>query len=328
MGRKRRSGKDASSYHHHSKSFVIPSKGKMPFSTEQMDPVEFRAAVGDDVYNRIMQWNDSGAVEAMHAAEERRMARERKKPCWVPKLKGNLFIGEVDWDKKDSGEICEVPQSAVALAEQLLQDQQNTSLADGLHGEQGGQQSSPAALPPLIPAIVDELHHIKPSGWGEVDESYIIKPSDWGELEDLHPIEPSGWGELVGDANGPIFSASVHSATLAEAVLEDSVDGQRLLVGGQPFEPSGWDQLDPSWPQLGWDPPGLHAKAKLKSSWEISEYNNDNPYRFHQGNYLEDDSSRRQTSEIGPERDPGWKDHRWYPDQHSPFQRGCYMTAC
>eukprot|EP00250_Pteridium_aquilinum_P023119 c26232_g1_i1 orf=191-730(+) len=90
------------------------------FSMERfLDAQTLRDTVGTTLYDRIMQWNDSGAAEALRAAEQRRKATEIKKPCWVPKLKNDLYIGSVDWGMKESEELCNMPKSAVSFAKEL-----------------------------------------------------------------------------------------------------------------------------------------------------------------------------------------------------------------
>ncbi|MCO5572925.1 hypothetical protein L7F22_026686 [Adiantum nelumboides] len=222
-------------------------KGKVSFIERALDAETLRDTIGTALYDRVMQWNDSGAAEALQVAEQRRKAKEIKKPCWVPKLNDELYIGTVDWNTKESGEVCAMPKSAVAFADESLWEPCRTILASVPESERDEENSlglglhnssnilyDPAVLETSIdtPLMVDAVLEHSADG-------LRLLVGGW-------PVEPSGWDE--------VDSQCVDGPCIVEAVLEDFGNGQRLLVGGWPVQPS-WDELDTNWSQLGWDKP-------------------------------------------------------------------------
>lgn len=294
MGRRRHCARIGKNHPRQIDSLIFPGKDASPCTPDNMEySVSLRESVGDDLYYRIMQWNDSGAAEALKAAQQRRIAKAKGKPCWVPKMKTDMYIGKVDWDKRDSGDAYYIPLSAGALAEELFCE---TYEVDRLDTQQDGHQSAYSG-------------------------SQLSKPT----MEKLHPIKPTAWGDVAAEAEAKIFSTPMDSPTLAEVVLEESVDGQRLLLNGRPLEPSGWDQLDtnwPNWPQFGWDPSGLIIEAKAQSGWQDTQfYHASGLYNVYQSNSFANDP------QLGAAVKSGWKDDLWYQNRYGGFHQGHYMAA-
>lgn len=288
-----------------SKRFVKKNshrKGAFLSMEEILDCESLRETVGTALYDRVMQWNDSGATEALQAAQQRQKARERRKPCWVPKLKNDLYIGTVDWDKEESEEACNMPMSAVALAMELCGEEpcERNGFPPLEDSEQGVEKlafaGSVNAREGVIPNALDNRAVLLTS----IDVPFMVDAVLENCVDGQRllvggwPVEPSGWDDS--DAELP---AGVDAPWLVEAVLEEFEDGQRLLVGGWPVQPS-WDQLDTNWSQLGWEAykPKHDEQYHLNSFW-------------------------------GTGGQSGWQDSSWYPGKlSSSFHQEYYMTAC
>lgn len=212
-----------------------------------LDVETLRDTIGKALYDRVMLWNDSGAAEALQVAEQRRKAKEIKKPCWVPKLNDNLYIGPVDWNMKESEEVCTLPKSAVAYAGEFCGEPSNTYMPLLPREElEQGKESSPA----LELCESSSMWYDRAVLDASIDAPLMVDAVLENCADGLRllvggwPVEPTGWDEVDSEfLDGPC---------VAEAVLEDFGDGQRLLVGGWPVQPS-WDELDTNWSQLGWD---------------------------------------------------------------------------
>lgn len=262
-----------------------------------MDAESLRDTVGTALYDRIMQWNDSGAAQALQAAEQRQKAKEIKKPCWVPKLKNDLYTGSVDWGTQESEEVCNMPKSAVAFAEEL-------------HGE-------PCDKDELSPQSVESaeskenfcIEKPAPDVWDNgpvlntsIDVPLMVDAVLERSADGLRllvggcPVEPSGWDDM--DSELP------DAPCLVEAVLEEFEDGLRLLVGGWPVQPS-WDELDTNWSQLGWD---AHKP------------------KYGDVDCMDNFSGRR--TQCFSKWYPGWQDSSWCLGKlGNSFSRGEYYTT-
>ncbi|KAH7296461.1 hypothetical protein KP509_26G023900 [Ceratopteris richardii] len=245
------------------------------------DPQMLRDMIGTALYDRVMEWNDSGAAEALQIAETRRKAMEIKKPCWVPKLNDELYLCHVDWNIKESGEACTMPVSAVASADEAHNEPCSSSLpplnteskevneSASITGSHNQSPDTRAVLGASInaPLMVDAVLEQSADGVRLVVDGLPVEPSGWDDADFRAPDEPF----------------------LVEAVLEDFGDGQRLLVGGLPVQPS-WDEADSDWSQLRWPGHNVESHNQVwtdyssrhicisdkQSRWHNSCYHNNN----------------------------------------------------
>ncbi|KAI5084190.1 hypothetical protein GOP47_0000359 [Adiantum capillus-veneris] len=289
-------------------------RGRVSSIERALDAETLRETIGMALYDRVMQWNDSGAAEALQVAEQRRKAKEIKRPCWVPKLNDELYIGTVDWNTKESGEACSMPKSAVAFADETFGERCSTLMPSLPRESEQRKESCPA-----LGLYDSPISAIRVSGFVEYEQAVLEGSIDTPLMVEAvlehcadglrllvggWPVEPSGWDEVNSQcADGPC---------IVEAVLEDFGDGQRLLVGGWPIQPS-WDELDTNWSQLGWDGHSVKVPtcAKEPKCWD--------PHidRFSKGHI-----------NCFSGQQLGWQGS-WYPGNasNSLHQRPHFMTA-
>eukprot|EP00249_Psilotum_nudum_P013904 c24576_g1_i1 orf=90-1334(+) len=197
------------------------AKGTWDNSRANWEFMNLPDLIGHELYDKIMEWNDSGSFEALEAAQMRERATKQRQPRWLPKLKVDLYVDKVDWELPASIEACDMPLSAAEAyeEEETLKGSENTEFARWrMELTPGNNDFQLAGEWP-----------IKPSGWGSLDSD---EPQPQWKSGGWHPEEPQNRQEFE----------SLHFEEKSRNISGCLESGFQNC--GWQIKASGWESLD------------------------------------------------------------------------------------
>ena len=174
-------------------------------------------------FENIMTWDDSGAVEAYHVANERHKAFSRGLRYPTPLPSPDLYIQTIDWDTHESFEL---PDSGETTLETEERSGQRKRGRRGFKGDKRGNKQ-----------------------FSKKDDEY----SDWKQTDRLasesgQPQAVSGWGRDIyrGSSKAEISRKEMyHTTPIAER--QERHDGERYYGASDPAfmeRPTYWGHTD------------------------------------------------------------------------------------
>ncbi|XP_024542228.1 uncharacterized protein LOC112350374 isoform X1 [Selaginella moellendorffii] len=128
--------------------------------------------------DNVMQWDDSGALEALQFSRERKRARDLNLPCNVPSLKPDVFNEKIDWNTKPGKLSKEAAEAWAFIVE--ADNRANTRRKGGKYGRrkldstfaQANESREEVTLPPTgwdLPPSPEKQQHSQPNPWRSSD---------------------------------------------------------------------------------------------------------------------------------------------------------------